>query len=138
MMNANMVFLFILFQIMVNVAVFATKEDSTSSRSAYFTTQENVQLKGYVLKRFESASLMSCSHSCLKHAWCASTNFIAPSRMNDKGTCELNKHSTIYIHTKFHKQQGVTFSMLLKVITVLVLLTDPLASQNFSLQMRCH
>ena len=122
-MLAKKVSLLILFQGMVKFVVLATEQDSTASRSAYFTTQENLRLKGHVVKRFESASLMSCSHSCLKHAWCTSTNFMAPSRMNEKGTCELNKHGTIDIHTqtasltstKFDKQQGATFSLLLKV-----------------------
>ncbi|KAL9956942.1 hypothetical protein ACROYT_G038507 [Oculina patagonica] len=65
---------------------------------------------------------MSCSHSCLRNAWCTSTNFKKPSGINGKGTCELNKHGTIDLHTltasvmstKFHEQQGVTFSILLK------------------------
>lgn len=122
-MHAKMVSLLILLQGMVNFLVLATGEDSTASRSAYFMTQENLRLKGHVAKRFVSASLMSCSHSCLKHAWCTSTNFMAPSRINEAGTCELNKQGTIDIHTqtanststKFDKQQGVTFSVLLKV-----------------------
>lgn len=118
MMDIKFVFLLILFPGVVNVAVFAVEENSTSSRSAYFTTRKNVLLKGHVVKHFETASSMSCSHSCLKRAWCTSTNFILPSRMNEKGTCELNKHSTLDIYTKFHKQQGVTFTMFLKVIKV--------------------
>ena len=43
------------------------------------------------------------------------------SSMKDgKGTCELNKHDISLINEKanFHDQQGVTFSMLLKVIQV--------------------
>lgn len=123
MMNTKKVFLLILFQGMVNVAIFANEEDSTSSRSVNLTTRKNMRLKGHVVKQFESPSLMSCSHSCLKNAWCASTNFKEPSRMNGKGTCELNKHETIDLHTltasvtstRFHEQQGVTFLMLLKV-----------------------
>ena len=120
MMDIKKVFLLILFQGMVNVDVFAVEENSTSSRSAYFTTRKNVRLKGHMVKRFESASSMSCSNSCLKHSWCTSTNFMLPSGMNDKGTCELNKHSILDIHTKIHEEQGVTFTMHLKVIKLLV------------------
>ena len=123
MMDTRKALLLILFQAMVNATVFAVEEDSTSPRSVYFLTRENVRLKGHVVKRFASTSLVSCSHSCLTNGWCTSTNFKMLSRMNGKGTCELNKHGTINIHTqtpsskstKFHEEQGVTFSMLLKV-----------------------
>ena len=39
------------------------------------------------------------------------------SKKDDKGTCELNKHdiSLIDENAEFVDQQGVTFSMLLKV-----------------------
>ena len=42
------------------------------------------------------------------------------SKKNGKGTCELNKHDIFVIdeNTNFHDQQGVTFSMVLKVIYV--------------------
>ena len=58
---------------------------------------------------------MSCSHSCLRNAWCTSTNFREPSEKNGKGSCELNKHGGIDGNINFHDEQGVTFSMLLKV-----------------------
>ena len=106
-MDAKNVLLFVLFQGMVNVIVFAAEEDSKLSRSVLFTTRQDKRLKGHVVKRFESPSLTS---------WCTSTNFRMPSEKNAKGTCELNKHGVIEENTKFHDQQGVTFSLLLKVI----------------------
>ena len=122
-MDAKKVLFFVLFQGIVHIAIFAAEEvdeDSTPSRSAFFATRENKRLKGHVVKRFESPSLMSCSHSCLRNFWCTSTNFKLPSDKNVKGTCELNKHGAIDAKTKFHDQQGVTFSMFLKVISFLL------------------
>ena len=107
MMDAINVLLFVLFQGMVNIIVYAAEEDSKLSRSVLFTTRQDKRLKGHVVKRFESPSLTS---------WCTSTNFRMPSEKNAKGTCELNKHGVIEENTKFHDQQGVTFSLLLKVI----------------------
>ena len=39
------------------------------------------------------------------------------SKKDDKGTCELNKHDISLINedSEFHEQEGITFSMLLKV-----------------------
>ena len=39
------------------------------------------------------------------------------SKNGDKGTCELNKHDISLINEdrEFHEQEGITFSMLLKV-----------------------
>ena len=108
------IFLFFLFQI---TFVFS---NAISSRSSYFTTRENNQLKGYVVKRFDSPSLLSCSQQCMRNAWCTSTNYKTSSKKDGKGTCELNKHdiSLINENTNFYDQQGVTFSTLLKVIYV--------------------
>ena len=120
-MDVKTVFLFILFEeIAANVVIFAAARDSESSRSAYFTTRENKRLEGHVVKLLESPSLMSCSQSCLRNVWCTSTNFKVSSVKNGKGTCELNKHGTIDENTKIHDQQGVTFSMLLKVIIYII------------------
>ncbi|KAL9962317.1 hypothetical protein ACROYT_G031407 [Oculina patagonica] len=113
-MDAKKVLLIVLFQRIVNIAVFAAKDDSTPSRSALYTTQENKRLKGHVVKRFESPSLLSCGYSCLRNSWCTSTNFKLPSKRNGKGTCELNKHGAIDANTEFDDQKGVTFSLLLK------------------------
>ena len=113
---AKKVFFFIVIQRMVYFAAFAADEES-HSRSAYFTTRENKRLQGYVVKRYESPSLMSCSQLCLRNSWCTSTNFEMSSKDEDKGTCELNKHniSVINEETEFHDQEDVTFSLLLKV-----------------------
>ncbi|KAL9989199.1 hypothetical protein ACROYT_G003722 [Oculina patagonica] len=116
MMEAKNILLLFLFQGIIYTAAFAAVKDSTS-RSAYFTTRENKQLKGYVMKRFESPSFMSCGQSCLRNAWCSSTNFkVSSENKGGKGTCELNKHDSSLINenTKFHEEEGVTFSMLLK------------------------
>ena len=95
---------------------FATK-DEPSSRTAFITTRENKRLLGYVVKQFESQSLISCSQLCFRNGWCTSTNFIMSSKKDEKGTCELNKHDISLINedTDFHEQEGFTFAMLLKV-----------------------
>ena len=114
-MHGYRVLAFILFQEMINVCYLAAEEDSTASRSAYFTTSENQRLEGHVVDQFESPSSISCSYSCLNKPWCTSTNFKLLSEKNGKGTCELNKHGTIDENTQFHEQEGVTFSLILKV-----------------------
>ncbi|XP_078380212.1 C-type lectin domain family 4 member E-like isoform X2 [Oculina patagonica] len=112
-MRCKRVLLFFLFQ---TPAVFFSKENTNVSRSSYFTTLENKQLKGYVVKRFDSSSLLSCSQQCIRNEWCTSTNYKMSSKKDEKGTCELNKHdiSLVNENTNFHDQQGVTFSMFLK------------------------
>ena len=101
------------------IAVFFAEAnaDSTFSRSSYFTTRENKQLKGYVVKRFDSPSLLSCGQQCMRCAWCTSTNYKMSSKKDGKGTCELNQHNISFMdeNAGFVGQQGVTFSMLLKV-----------------------
>ena len=101
------------------IAVFFTEvnSDLTFSRSLYFTTLQNKQLEGYVVKRFDSPSLLSCGQQCMRNAWCTSTNYKMSSKKDGKGTCELNKHdiSLIDENAEFVVQKGVTFSMLLKV-----------------------
>ena len=111
----NVLFL-ILIQRIVYFAAFAADKEWVS-RSAYFTTHENRRLKGHVVKRFESRSLMSCSQLCLSNSWCTSTNFKMSSKKDDKGTCELNKHdiSVINEDKEFDDQEDVTFALLLKV-----------------------
>ena len=53
----------------------------------------------------------------MRYAWCTSTNYKMSSKKDGKGTCELNKHdiSLIDENAEFVDQEGVTFSMLLKV-----------------------
>ena len=111
MMNGRKVSLFILLQILAYVPFLVAV--SGLSRSAYFTTRENKRLTGQLIKRVDSPSMMSCSLLCLRDAWCTSTNF---SKKKGKETCELNKHGVIDKNNyNFHDQEGVTFSLLLKV-----------------------
>ncbi|XP_078380620.1 C-type lectin domain family 6 member A-like [Oculina patagonica] len=107
------ILLFFLFQ---TATVFTAEETPTFSRSSYFRTLENKQLKGHVVKRFDSPSLLSCGQQCIRNEWCTSKNYKMSSKKDGKGTCELNKHdiSLVNENTNFHDQQGVTFSMLLK------------------------
>ena len=114
--------LFVFFRgVILLCAVFhAGVESSALSRSTYFTTLTNKQLKGFVVKRFKSPGQIWCSQSCLKNAWCTSTNFkLAPhiSESDGKGTCELNKHDGSVVKENMHLQfeEGATFSMPLKV-----------------------
>ena len=118
-MEAKRFLLFFFLQCVINLAIFDTSKDATFSRSAYFKTLENKRLMGHVVKRFESPSLISCSHSCLRNAWCTSTNFELFSENNNKGTCELNKHSISPLDaesTELNDQPGITFSMFFKVM----------------------
>ena len=86
------------------------------SHSAYFTTRENKRLLGHRIKQVDSVSLKSCSQFCLRHPWCTSTNFQISTKMNGKETCELNMHGVIDENNDhFHDQEGVTFSLMLKV-----------------------
>ena len=119
-MGVKKIFLITLFQEIANVVIVAAEKDLTNSRSAYFTTRENKRLKGHVVKWLESPSMLSCGNSCLKNSWCTSTNFKTVSK-NGKGTCELNKHGAIDGNANFHDEQGVNFSKLLKVNTLLLL-----------------
>lgn len=115
-MDFKRIFAFIFFQCVTNIPAFAAEGNSMSSRSAYFVTQENKRLKDHVVKRFKSPSLLSCSQSCLLRPWCTSTNFKAISK-NGKGICELNKlDSVIDTRNKLGHEEGVIFSMFLKVI----------------------
>ena len=114
-MGCTKVLLFFLLQ---STADFSAEKNSLS-RSSYFEIQENKQLKGYVVKRFDSPSLLSCGRQCMENAWCTSINYKMSSKKDGNGTCELNKHeiSLIDENTSIHDQQGVTFSMLVKVIS---------------------
>ena len=105
----------LLFQGIINVCYLAATEDATSSRSAYFSTHENQRLEGHVIEQFKSPDSISCSYSCLRNPWCTSTNFKMLSKNNGKGTCELNKHGILDENTEIHEQEGVTFSLILKV-----------------------
>ena len=97
------------FLIVKSTTVISTEENSISSRSSYFETSENKQLKGYFVKRFDSPSLLSCSRLCMKNAWCSSTNYKMTAKKDGKGTCALNKHdiSLINENTSFHDEQSL-------------------------------
>jgi len=116
-MEVKKVLAFILFKLMMIIVVFVVQGESLSWRSAYLVTQENKRLLDHAMERFKSPSLISCSQSCLHNAWCTSANFVALSK-NGKGTCELNKHerSLFDANSNLHDQQGVIFTMILKVI----------------------
>ena len=81
---------------------------NTSRRSSFSAMRENKQLKGYVVKRFDSPSLLSCGQQCMRNIWCTSTNYKMSSEKDGNGTCELNKHdiSLIDENINFHGQQG--------------------------------
>lgn len=117
LMETKHVLSFIFLQLIINTEVFADEGSSTSSRSVFFVTKENIRLKGHTVKRFESPTLLTCSHLCLRNEWCTSTNFKLSSKNSDEGTCELNKHdiSLINQNAVFQEQEDVTFSMSFKV-----------------------
>ena len=108
----------LIFFLLQSTAIFSAEEKFISARSSYFQLRENKQLKGYVVKRFDSPSLLSCSQQCVRNAWCTSTNYKMSSKKDGKGTCELNKHdiSLMNENANFYDQQGVTFVMMVKVI----------------------
>ena len=110
-----------LFQAITVIFAEVNADPATFSRSLYFTKRENKQLKGYVFKQFVSLSLLSCDQQCMRNAWCTSTNFKMSSKKDGQGTCELNKHdiSLIDKNAELIDQQGVTFSMPLKVNRIL-------------------
>ena len=113
-MNAKKTWFFLLHG-MMHLAIVAAVKQFPISRRAIFSTQENVRLKGHIVESLNSPSLTSCSHSCLRNSWCASTNFKKPSRDNDQGTCELNQHGFLDEDAEFQDEQGVTYSVFLKV-----------------------
>ena len=123
MMDTRKVLAFILFAEIANVVILAAEKDATSSRSAYFMTRKNIRLTGHVVRRLESPSLLSCSNSCVRNNWCASTNFKTLSK-NGKGTCELNKHGAIDGNSNFDDEQGVIFSQLHKVTCTMFLIVE--------------
>ena len=122
MMRFTKLLLSVLFQIN-SAANFSTENNSASSLSSYFATQEDKQLMGYVVKRIHSPSLLSCGQQCLRNAWCTSTNFKLSSKKDGEGTCELNKHdfSVTDENINLYDQLGFTFSMLLKVIMAVLM-----------------
>ena len=107
--------LFFVFHGIMHLIIVAAAKQLPISRRAIFSIRENMRLKGHVVDSFNSPSLTSCSHSCLRNSWCSSTNFKKPSKENDQGTCELNQHGFLDEDAEFQDEQGVTYSMFLKV-----------------------
>ena len=107
--------LFFVFHGIMHLIIIAAAKQFPISRRAMFSIQENMRLKGHVVDSFNSPSLTSCSHSCLRNSWCSSTNFKKPSKENDRGTCELNQHGFLDEDAEFQDEQGITYSMFLKV-----------------------
>ena len=115
MENTTVMFSILLQGILYFVVVAAEKtENAALYRSSYFTTRENKRLVGYVFKRFNSPSLLSCGHQCVRNELCSSANFKVSTKENDKGTCELNK-KVVNVNTKLLDEDGVTFLMFLEV-----------------------
>ena len=85
--------------------------------SARFSFFDNKRLKGYVVRRFDSRSLLSCGQQCLRNTWCTSTNFKFFLKRKGEGSCELNKHemSIVNENNNFSDDEGTTFSLLHKV-----------------------
>ena len=118
-------FLFLLVQTSATISdterdynLLATNNNSEFSRFNHFKPWDNRQLLRYVVKQFNSPSLLSCAQQCPLTAWCTSTNFKLFSKKDSKRTCELNKHdiSVVNENVNFAEQKGVIFSLLLKVI----------------------
>ena len=116
-MKGKYLLLFVLFRAMKRTDLFDDQKDRIYSLSGLFATDENKQLYGHVVESFESPSLLSCTFSCMRTAWCTSTNFKLSSKNDGKGTCELNKHDDAMIkeNANFHEKEGVTFATLSKV-----------------------
>jgi len=112
--------LFLILLLFQAFAVFCAEENFLTIRSSYFASRENEKLKGYVVKRLDSPSFLSCSQQCMRKAWCTSTNYEISSKKDGKGTCVLNKHDISLINERanFHTKQGVTFSTILKVSNI--------------------
>lgn len=95
-------------------------EEASISRSSYFDLRENRRLKGYVVKRFDSPSLLTCGHECIRNSWCTSTNFLMSPEKNNRGICELNQHEVPLNEeqTELLVEEDVTFAIPIKVISI--------------------
>ncbi len=94
----------LIFFLLQATSFFSAEQIFTPSRSSYFTTMENKKLKGYVVKRLESPSLVSCGQQCLRNTWCTSINYKMFSENEGKGTCELNKHNISLINNLISRE----------------------------------
>ena len=64
-----------------------------ASLSCPVITYNHRRLKGFTLKTFHSASLISCSLLCQRDPRCVSTNF--RKVFKSEGTCELNDRGAL-------------------------------------------
>ena len=74
-------------------AVIFSEDNLIFSRSSHFKPWENKQLMGYVVKRFDSPSLLSCGQKCLRNAWCTSKNFKLTNKEASAVLCSVVKHA---------------------------------------------
>ncbi|XP_022779756.1 uncharacterized protein LOC111321200 isoform X3 [Stylophora pistillata] len=114
-MGFKRIIILVFFQFVIHLSALALADGGCSTNcSEYFLTQENRRLMGFVMQRFESQSLLSCSLSCLQQSWCTSINFKLIS-LDGKGICELNKSDfDSDTGSKLYAVPGITFSKLLK------------------------
>ena len=112
----------VLLILMETTARLFAKGYSRNSHFSYFKTFKNKRLAGYVFKRFDSPSLLSCGQECLRNTWCSSTNFkLSSEEKGIEGTCELNKHdiSVVNERSNFADKEEATFTSILKVRFIL-------------------
>ena len=115
-MGIKRIIILVFFQFIIHLSALASDEGCNTNCSAYFLTKENKRLTGFVVQRFESQSLLSCSLTCLQQSWCTSINFKLIS-LDGKGICELNKSDfRSDTWSNLNAVPGVIFSKLLKVI----------------------
>ena len=103
--------LVLVIKVVMNASTVLVSEKNLSSRSVYSISQHNKRLVDHVVKSLECPSLLMCSQLCLRHSWCTSTNF----KQSDKRTCELNMQEDIPGYKELIHEQGVTFSIFLRV-----------------------
>ena len=115
-MGIKRIIILVFFQFIIHLSALASDEGCNTNCSAYFLTKENKRLTGFVVQRFESQSLLSCSLTCLQQSWCTSINFKLIS-LDGKGICELNKSDfDSDIWSNLNAVPGVIFSKLLKKV----------------------
>ncbi|XP_027051058.1 uncharacterized protein LOC113678376 [Pocillopora damicornis] len=113
-MGIKRIIILVFFQFIIHLSALASDEGCNTNCSAYFLTKENKRLTGFVVQRFESQSLLSCSLTCLQQSWCTSINFKLIS-LDGKGICELNKSDfDSDTWSNLNAVPGVIFSKLLK------------------------
>ena len=114
MFQKNMIWPVVIYCVFRITAVLTAEE---IFRSVYAVSWQNKRLSGKAVKNIDSLSLMSCSHLCLRHSWCTSTNFKEAFGKSSESNCELNKDDfkATNDETKLMDQPGTTFTSFLKV-----------------------